>query len=84
MNIEQLGPGDRVYASSHIFNDGGIPGIPADTLLAEAGARGIIVETGYLEAEPRRRVYLVRFEDRDSNLGPPNGCRPEELSASSE
>ncbi len=27
-------------------------------------------------------VFLVRFEDRELNLGPPTGCWPEELSAS--
>ena len=31
MDIEQLQPGDTVYAASHIYNDGGIPEI-ADEL----------------------------------------------------
>ena len=38
-----------VYAASHIYNDGGIPEIPNDALLAKPGTRGVIVETGYLE-----------------------------------
>lgn len=80
MNLEQLSPGDMVYAASHIYNDGGIPGVPENTLLAEPGARGVILETGHLEETPHRKVFLVRFEDKDLNLGPPTGCWPEELS----
>ncbi|MEW8522675.1 MAG: nitrogen fixation protein NifZ [Candidatus Thiodiazotropha endolucinida] len=79
MNLQDLQPGDVVFAASHIFNDGGIPDVPADELLAEPGTRGVIVETGHLEEAPERMVYLVRFEDRELNLGPPTGCWPEEL-----
>lgn len=82
MTPQQLNPGDAVYATCHIYNDGGIPEIPDDALLAKAGTRGVIIETGYLEEAPERAVYLVRFEDRDLNLGPPTGCWLEELSAS--
>jgi nitrogen fixation protein NifZ len=39
----------------------------------------VIIETGHLEEEPRRKLYLVRFEDQDLNLGPATGCWPEEL-----
>jgi nitrogen fixation protein NifZ len=39
----------------------------------------VIIETGHLQDEPRRKLYLVRFEDQDLNLGPPTGCWPEEL-----
>lgn len=81
MEIEQLQPGDAVYATSHIFNDGGIPNLPEDALLARPGTRGVIIETGHLEDAPARRVFLVRFEDAELNLGPPAGCWPEELSA---
>ncbi|MES9813438.1 MAG: nitrogen fixation protein NifZ [Candidatus Thiodiazotropha sp.] len=80
MNLDQLSPGDVVYAASHIYNDGGIPGIQDEALLAEPGVRGVIVETGHLEEAPQRKIYLVRFEDSDLNLGPPTGCWPEELS----
>ncbi len=80
MNLDQLNPGDVVYAASHILNDGGIPGIPEDAVLAEPGGRGVIVETGHLEDAPRRKIFLVRFEDTELNLGPPVGCWPEELS----
>jgi nitrogen fixation protein NifZ len=79
--LEQLKPGDMVYAASHIYNDGGIPDIADDALLAEPGTRGVIIETGRLEESPRRTVFLVRFEDNAMNLGPPTGCWPEELSA---
>lgn len=79
MNIEELQPGDVVYAASHIYNDGGIPGIPDDALIAESGTRGVVVETGHLEDIPERKVFLVRFEDHELNLGPPAGCWPEEL-----
>ncbi|MGD8589674.1 MAG: nitrogen fixation protein NifZ [Chromatiales bacterium] len=79
MNLEQLSPGDLVYAASHIFNDGGIPEVPEDALLAAPGTRGVIIETGHLEEAPNRKLYLVRFEDRDLNLGPLIGCWPEEL-----
>ena len=80
MTLEQLAPGDVIYAASHIYNDGGIPQIGEDALLAEPGARGVLVETGHLEEAPQRKVYLVRFEDGALNLGPPIGCWPEELS----
>jgi nitrogen fixation protein NifZ len=79
MKLEQLNPGDVVYAASHIYNDGGIPGLPENALIAAPGARGLIVETGYLEDDPQRKIYLIRFEDQDLNLGPPTGCWPEEL-----
>jgi nitrogen fixation protein NifZ len=82
MQLEQLSPGDLVYAASHIYNDGGVPTIPDDALLAAPGTRGVIVETGHLKEAPQRVVYLVRFEDQRLNLGPPTGCWPEELSTS--
>lgn len=80
MNIEQLSPGDTVYAASHIYNDGSIPDIPEEMLLAEPGTRGVIIETGHLEDLPERLVFLVRFEDSELNLGPATGCWVEELS----
>jgi nitrogen fixation protein NifZ len=82
MSIEHLSSGDLVYAASHIYNDGGIPDIADDALLAKPGTKGVIIETGHLEEAPERTIYLVRFEDDDLNLGPPTGCWSEELSAS--
>ena len=81
MNIEQLNPGDAVYAACHIYNDGSIPSIPNDQLLAHPGARGVLLETGHLEDSPERKIFLVRFEDEELNLGPATGCWPEELSS---
>lgn len=82
MTLEQLSPGDMIFAASHIYNDGGIPDIPQDALLAEPGTKGVIIETGHLEEAPDRALYLVRFEDKKMNLGPPTGCWPEELTTS--
>jgi nitrogen fixation protein NifZ len=84
MDLNQLDKGDTVYASSHIYNDGGIPGLEDDALLAKPGTRGVIIETGHLEDMPQRKVFLVRFEDEELNLGPPTGCWLEELSAHAE
>jgi len=80
MRLEELSPGDRVYAASHIYNDGSIPEIADNALLAKPGTRGVILETGHLEESPERIVFLVRFEDSQLNLGPPTGCWAEELS----
>ncbi len=82
MNLEQLEKGDMVYAASHIYNDGSIPNVPDDLLLAALGTRGMIVETGHLEDAPERKIFLVRFEDAELNLGPATGCWAEELSLS--
>jgi nitrogen fixation protein NifZ len=34
---------------------------------------------GHVEEEPTRSVFLVRFEDKDRNLGNPVGCLVEDL-----
>jgi nitrogen fixation protein NifZ len=80
MDVTQLGPGDMVLAAADIFNDGGIPDLPEDALIAKAGTRGVIVNIGHLEENPERELYLVRFEGADLVLGPPTGCWAEELS----
>ena len=80
MNLAHLSPGDIVYAAAEIRNDGGIPDIPVDAILAAPGARGVIVNIGHLEEDPQRNLFLVRFEDAELNLGPPTGCWEEELS----
>lgn len=71
--------GDLVYATGEIVNDGGIPGLAADALLAGPGTRGVVVNRGHVEAAPEQEIYLVRFEGEAGNLGPPVGCLPEEL-----
>jgi nitrogen fixation protein NifZ len=57
MTLEHLRPGDLIYATSHIYNDGGIPDILEKALLAEPGSRGVIMETGNLEEAPQHRHY---------------------------
>lgn len=81
MNLYELNPGDIVYALSEIVNDGSIAELPEEYLLAKAGSRGVIINTGHLETIPEQEVFLVRFEDESGNLGPKLGCWPEELSA---
>lgn len=80
MNVEDLDLGDVVYAAHVIVNDGSMPGSEEGAVLAEAGARGVIVMKGYLEDESSRSVFLVRFEDGKQNLGRPIGCWKEDLS----
>ena len=40
----------------------------------------MLVNIGYLEEDPGRALYLVRFEEPDLFLGPPTGCWGDELS----
>jgi nitrogen fixation protein NifZ len=79
MTLDQLSPGDRVYAATDIANDGGIPDLAEDALIAAAGTRGVILKIGHLEEDPGRTLFLVRFEGPDLVLGPPTGCWAEEL-----
>ena len=79
MNVEDLEIGDVVYAARLIADDGSIPGGVDGDVLAEAGTRGVITLIGYVEEEPNRSVFLVRFEDKDMNLGNPVGCCVEDL-----
>ncbi len=81
MNLSELNPGDMVYALQEIANDGSFTDLPEEHLLARAGSRGVIINTGHLEAMPEQEIYLVRFEDENGNLGTELGCWPEELSA---
>jgi nitrogen fixation protein NifZ len=87
MSLQELQPGDIVYAKTTLYNDeGSIPELPADAVIAEAGTRGVILNIGHLEEQPDAELYLVRFEQKDKNndLGPPTGCWPEELSSEPE
>ena len=79
MNVEDLEIGDVVYAARLIADDGSIPGGVDGDVLAEAGTRGVITLIGYVEEEPNRSVFLVRFEDKDMNLGNSVGCWVEDL-----
>lgn len=72
--------GDLVYAAEDILNDGGIPGLDPDGLIAPAGARGVIVDSGVAELDESQTIYLVQFEIGDDRLlGEPVGCLPDEL-----
>jgi nitrogen fixation protein NifZ len=80
MSVYELESGDIVYAAVKIQNDGGIPEIAPDAVLAEVGTRGVLINTGHLEHDPDSVLFLVRFEDAEGNLGVPVGCEAEELS----
>lgn len=79
MALNELQPGDVVYAATALYNDGGVPGLGEDATIALAGTRGVLVNIGHAEEDTRRMVYLVRFEDEHKTLGMPVGCLPEEL-----
>ncbi len=79
MNVEDLELGDVVYAARLIADDGSIPDGNEGEVLAEAGTRGVITLIGHVEEEPNRTVFLVRFEDKEMNLGNPVGCWVEDL-----
>lgn len=79
MSREEFGVGDIVFSRIAIENDGCIPGIATDALLAAPGVRGVVVNFGHAELDEREEIYLVRFEDGAGELGPPVGVLPEEL-----
>lgn len=81
MKVADLDIGDVVYAAHALSNDGSMPGYEKGEVLAAAGTRGVIVMKGYLEDNPVRSVFLVRFEDAELNLGNPVGCWVEDLQA---
>jgi nitrogen fixation protein NifZ len=79
---ETYGIGEIVYSRERLLNDGGIPGLAVDAVLATPGRRGVVVNTGHAEADPGQAIYLVCFEGEGGalgGLGPPVGCLPEEL-----
>lgn len=79
MKVEDLDLGDVVYAAHTITDDGSMPDSVENDVLAEAGARGVIVMKGHIEEAPSMTVFLVRFEDQELNLGRPIGCWSEDL-----
>lgn len=81
MNLEDLQPGDVIYAAEVITNDGSITWAAEDALLADAGSRGMLINVGHLEEDPEQMLYLVSFETASGELGPQIACWPEELSA---
>jgi nitrogen fixation protein NifZ len=81
MQVDDLDLGDVVYAAHAIFDDGSMPDSQEGELLADPGARGVIVMKGYVEENPNMSVFLVRFEDNEMNLGRPIGCWSSDLRA---
>jgi len=79
MTIEQLQPGDIIYAATDILNDGSVPEMPEGELIAASGCRGVLINTGHLQEDEEQSIYLVRFEGRGKELSPPIGCWPQEL-----
>ena len=79
MQMNDLELGDVVYAAHTITNDGSMPGCEPGEILAEAGSRGVIVMKGHIEDHEDRLVFLVRFEDRELNLGRPIGCWADDI-----
>ncbi len=83
MNMIPLKPGDVIYAKEDILNDGSHPELPENAVIAAAGTRGVLVNTGEIEIDEetkeKRDIFLARFEDDNLELGPPVGCWPEEV-----
>ncbi|HEY3433771.1 MAG TPA: nitrogen fixation protein NifZ [Rhodocyclaceae bacterium] len=77
--MQQFDIGDMVFAMEPMYNDGFIPELPEDALLAPPGTVGVVVMFGYAEADPGQEIYLVRFEGDDGILGPPVGCLTDEI-----
>lgn len=79
ITMDDLQPGDMVFAAEAILNDGSVPYLDEGAVIAPEGTRGVILNTGHLEEQPEKELFLVRFET-DGELGPPIGCWPHELS----
>ena len=82
MNVKTLVPGDTVYAARDLLNDGSVPELAENEIIAKMGTRGVLINIGHLEEQPNVALYLVRFETEALNLGPPIGCWEEEISGS--
>jgi nitrogen fixation protein NifZ len=52
--------GQRVRASTDLFNDGSFPEQPLEALLVQSGDPGEVVQVG-MHVETNRPVYLVEF-----------------------
>lgn len=81
MTNYDLYPGDTIFASNDIFNDGSFPDAAIDELLVKSGTRGVIINNGHLEHDENKQLFLVRFEltDQSLELGPAIGCWPEDI-----
>ena len=81
---QQFESGDTIFAASELYNDGSIPDLPDDALIARQGTRGVVINVGHIEEQPNKELYLVRFENDDLTLGPPIGCWPNEITGVSD
>ncbi|MDK2776212.1 MAG: nitrogen fixation protein NifZ [Pseudomonadota bacterium] len=75
----QLQKGDAVFATCTIRNDGSIPGLADEQLLAQPGSMGMLVNGGHLEEDPSQEVLLVGFYLPDGQLALVT-CLPQEIS----
>lgn len=83
MNLDELQNGDIVYAAVTIANDGSVPEVAEDEVFAHPGTRGMLINTGHLEEQPDKSLYLIAFESAAGELGPPVGCFAEEVTTES-
>jgi len=75
----ELQKGDVLYAAVELVNDGSIPGVAENQLLAKPGDMGMLVNAGHLEEEPSQELLLVGFHLTDGQLVMVT-CLPEEVS----
>lgn len=52
-------PGDVVFSIGEIRNDGTLPDLDEDALVAADGARGVVINEGHLEDLPDKTLYLA-------------------------
>jgi len=77
---ETYQPGDIIFSTAEIRNDGSLPEWPDDAVIAVEGARGVVINEGHVEEFPDKTLFLVRFEtEGEELLGPPIGVWSEEL-----
>lgn len=82
MSETDMNLGSIIYAREDILNDGTHPEMDEQAVLAAAGSRGVLVNTGEIfdeENQTSHALLLVRFEDSNLELGPPIGCWPQEV-----
>lgn len=79
MRALKLEPGDTIYATKELRNDGSLPGLEDDAIVAHEGNRGVLINIGHLEEQESQTLYLVRFENSDLDLGPAVTCWPDEI-----
>lgn len=79
--MTRLEKGDAVYATITIRNDGSVPGVALDAVLAKPGSMGMLVNVGHLEDDPAQEMLLVCFSSDDGSVGPLVTCFPDEISS---